>query len=406
MSLKALFTLIGFFVLGHEFSWALRINCPDARLGPPPRYFAGTNCLASGEAFEFPANTQVMAQRLYIRGVCVKEMGPSDPNSETHVGLAVRFDSSWFQEGWLDGYDQSLVVRYEVDLKDIETGTVTTHSGSMNAPLKNRLVKGCHSQYDPWVGMNVNHYLNNLPGYQIVEPVNASSFDAKDWLDSLDGANALFIATHSNEFWHESRTIGSHVHTGGPIPPQAPPTFNNNPSHLSARIAQLGSGIPPYNSSNVPPIQWGYVFGCYSGFANDYVRMCYPYQNWAGWMIDQCIFAHAKSNFITEECAKLTNLFDEYSRQGRTAAYIQLRLNAFAALNRFHYGVRPDPQDEPFPDDELVDWSETCFFFPCGSLTFRFTSYHDFVVLYGDIYTRFRRVYTGDDTDTLPFAWM
>jgi hypothetical protein len=176
------------------------------------------------------------------------------------------------------------VVRLEVT----EFGDPTVRSSEITVPIKN-LAK----QYDV-----SDEKLNPASA-----PVVAS------WT----GAMGYATHTHSKDGWTRSQFLsemqgasveyfGGHGNVSPWFNDDSPAGLTIYPSDIeSYRSGQVGSGLPPFNSTGQPPIAFAFLHTCCVATNNGFNVFNLPYSNhYGGWMEDQAITGFNGSVRLTQ----------------------------------------------------------------------------------------------------------
>ncbi len=100
-----------------------------------------------------------------------------------------------------------------------------------------------------------------------------------------------------------------------------------------ARLSQIGSGVPPFNSGS-PPVNFCHLVACNCGLSNDFIRFCYPYyMDWGGpWMEDQALISYRCFIYLEDE-AQIANLIWSKMGAGWTARGAHDEFNDWIKLN-------------------------------------------------------------------------
>ena len=142
------------------------------------------------------------------------------------------------------------------------------------------------------------------------------------------------------------------------------------------RTPQMGSGLPPFNSTGNPPINLAFLVNCGSGANEEFLKFCFPYENAYGpWLENQAFIGFTPSINISDEFY-ITVLFIVPLADGYTVNHARAEVLTQA-----------DPPIRSFPSGSDPGHELTVTDMP----------------IYGDRFTRIRSVYTGNDI--APVGW-
>ena len=361
------------------------INALGGRTANPPLYFSGTNCRAwgfvqlSGE--QDPAtggSTWVQEVRLYIGGTLVKSHEGDGPDSDGTASEWAVFDSTHFPNGALE-------IKFECTCS---AGHV--HTSSRSVAVKNRSLIANYSvvpdppppHSDPHpaptgvaaILQGQNYDVNSLPGM----------WSANTYFNQMVGTNTVFVFAHgnkgspgtSNAAFHVSGNFHEDTKVFGWFSPEMNGAWVDG--YDDRRPPQLGTGLPPYNSSANPPTNLLWLWSCRTGNEAEFHRCLFPYYN---------VF----SNVICEDQAyvgfttfvAMTNVPTEFAltqmMDGCTiyeAREIMKSANMTGQLFDFVSDVSP------------ASWRHL---------------FNEYMPIRGDYFAKIKGVYTGDNTQTT--AW-
>ncbi|MDI9641581.1 hypothetical protein QPK87_17345, partial [Kamptonema cortianum] len=195
-------------------------------------------------------------------------------------------------------------------------------------------------------------------GYNVATQ-DHSGWTRNQFLNSLDLANYLVVTTHGTPATHQADST-ENIHWA---------------DYESSRITQMGTGWPPYNSTNVPPINFFHLYACNTGDFNNFIRACYPYMNaYGGWLENQCLMTY-KHYMQIGQIGYVAGLVSLVLAEGQTAS---------AARNNM-VKSRTVYASENLPEDwRLIEMGDVC--------------------IYGDQFTRVKHVYTADGSYSPGFS--
>lgn len=290
-------------------------------------------------------------------GVRVYNQPPGEPYPLS-VPLGVIFDSTHFANL------SNIVV--SVDAID---ALFNVYHAENYAPAKNRVLIYEH----PDLSAGANEVNTQLTPTNIARSVQAgTAWTASAFFSDMDFCSLLYVSTHGNPSLHSSGDAGA-VYSG------ATPT---TPNYLAERTGDIGTGYPPFNSTGMPDISLGYIYACNVGDSNAFNRMCYPYWNaYSEYWVNHALLAY-KVYVVTTQADEHAELIYEELVPGYTTSSAQ----AWLILNAADKGLLCwDTYDSSNPKAGLRNIA-------LGDL-----------LLYGDVTTRIRTVYTGDNFP--PIGW-
>lgn len=280
-----------------QAQWANGIYIPGPGASMP-NYWSGTNCRASGFA---QVGGPIYSAELFLNGELVNEWDIGNPIEEEapwSLLLEAMFDSSHFANG----------TPVEVRLRVLTYMGWQEGASDPDPIVKNKLMMFEHpdSGIDPDAAPFVASLMSGKNYY--LHLVNGGAWTEGDYFSSLDGSNAVFYAGHGSPQSHQA----------GNLTQSMTPT-----EYEAARIAQKGSGIPPYNTG-APPVNFCHLLACNCGDTNDFVTVCYPYyMAWGGpWMENQALMAYTVYVML-QQYAQHVELIWSKLAQGWTARATQ-----------------------------------------------------------------------------------
>jgi len=235
---------------------------------------------------------------LQINGEVVNQIiwNPGDPD---YVAMlpSVMFDSTHFA----NGSTVTVTVRSEEDLG---------HGGqaSASAPVKN--FASLFGRYDlessvpiawnwddpvgyyfigdmSWHGLPWAAAFLSSMGYYIEHQVTSRGWGSGDLLAGLADCTVFYVHTHgaTTYYWTDLNDFYNWY-------PAAPESWSENAYASSTggdpygfvleptRVNAMGSGLPPFNSTGLPPIALSFMVACDTGTNNDFAEAyLYPYTN-------------------------------------------------------------------------------------------------------------------------------
>lgn len=332
---------------------------------PMPPYFYSTNNHVSGNAMVGPADGRGPRYFVYaclkVGGYTVDEyihiVGEPQPMS---IGGEATFDSTVFGNG------TQLVVRFEA----IDSYGVV-YEAEDSAPVKNKIGL---AQVDEW-----NDYLNtdgiertrvlmeNL-GWDIHE-LSTMDWNPADLYDLFSGAGIYHIGVHGDVDRHWTDNWDEVL--------AQPFMINAIPNYFDWRASMNGTGLPPHNSTNIPPVTFAFLDSCYAGTNSDFFEsILLPHMTSYGEYVENmCLIGYPQAVMVAGHDVAAHDLF------------LKLREGVVATKAR-----------EEFLDSNLARWianplSIYVVTISWGNIVDDESEMH----LYGDPNTRVRWVYTGDE---------
>ncbi|MCC6351611.1 MAG: hypothetical protein IT202_03790 [Fimbriimonadaceae bacterium] len=329
-----------------------------------PYYFSGTNSRASFYAHVvYPTLHIARAQLVLIKGseetIVIDQTIPISGQPPkwiylSEISLYCMFDSTHYFPGD--------IVR--VEMRIYADGQWWTDH--YDVIVKNRILLAQHP--DPGIFGEPALVASDTIGPTYERPTLFGDWSPAAFCSGMASTNAIYYNGHGTP-----NSIKAGLVIDG-LPTRVLPYGDPTPVFGSVeydRIAQIGSGVPPFNSTQQPGINLAYLESCRSGVTNNFIRFCYPYMNGYGfWLEDQCVLAYNTVVWLNEYESKAQTLYTS--------------LVAGNVVTK----ARKDLVDHDPP-------------YHCDSPP-RYMDYDD-LARYGDHNTRFKSVYTATDSD--PVGW-
>lgn len=363
-------------------------GAPASVNNPMPYIFSGTACRASGQLGPATEEGIPIWMELYLNDERVARWDAGDdalaalgfgPDNAAHGplefslpsiprSLAVIFDSTQFVDG------ATVTVRFEA-----QTG-VGHFSASGQAIVKNRILLAEHPDMSGAIAVagDLDHYPTFGQTYMY------GAWTPRQFGNNLSGASVVFAATHGNptsfaagKKWQDGSV--SHSTFVGPYGDDGHvvrhPEWENYIGVEPYRSPQMGSGYPPFNSTQNPPITLAFISACETGKQQDFIRFCLPYMNGYGkWLEDQAYTGFTTFQYVDDQ-EEIARTFFAALVTGKTIQKTRLAL------------AQHTP---PFIVSDTLEGEE------------RVLSAED-VAIYGDTTTRLESVYTADHRE--PVGW-
>jgi hypothetical protein len=254
-----------------------------------PNYWSGTNCRASGSA---QVGEPIAEAYLYLNGQEVARWIP-EPGSDLplSMSLKVMFDSSHFP------HDTAVEVTYLVI--GAWTGFPYIGFSDPDPVVKNRLMMfedAAPPIPDP---VPVVQGLMVSKNYALW-PETSYSWTKEDFTDKMWGACAMFFAGHGAPAWHSA-----------PVGPGMTPTL-----YEVERDLINGSGLPPFNATEFPQVNFCHLVACKCGDTSDFKTALYPYyMGWGGtYLENQAVVAYSAFTSQNHRAANAHLIWEKLSR--------------------------------------------------------------------------------------------
>lgn len=350
---------------------------------PMPYYFSGTNCRAEGWVQTSQADGGIQDIWLEINGEEVKHVWPDVHPLGASIG--VTFDSTHFAP--------DSVVTVTVKAHDVANHLFTA---SNTAVVKNRALIYSQPFYANWGAGEVDFYLSNCYSYFDISRVD-SGWTRASFFDDMTECSLLWVSAHGLVGFHESPN---------PTEPCRYLESINDPTYQSKRAQQIGSGLPPFNSTTNPPIALAWFDSCQA--AGEYgnlnnISTSFNYSIWPWYTayypnicVDQaCIGPRVFTYAGSEASARADYVYSKFTL-GYTADYVRSTYLAKCDPS-LNVGVPPYNHRCYEVNPHIV--RNLRLLSPNGDFS------PDYILL-GDYFTRIVSVYTGDNsTYQTPQNW-
>lgn len=336
---------------------------------PMPYYFSGTNCRAQGEVVaDFGPQGQV-GYIVYAALTLEDSAGEITVDSYldtgephlSHVTLAASFDSSHFPHGALVPVRIRAWDQFNREYFSIGVTETVNRALLYNYPF---LQAGSYGASEAQSHMSDRNY--------DLSTKLDNAWTRESLIADLETCSLLYVATHS-----EPKKQWNPPPPGITYPLWSDPP--DDPNYLDLRMEDVGSGLPPLNSTQEPPIWFFWLDSCLAGGTNAFNSALWPGNTiYDPPNTNQCTLANAVGVPIVELEVRADEIWEQLA-EGYTAHYARSWLGASAEALNLH-AVVPAPQ---------------------GDIWRRWQTYD--MRLWGDFTTRVKTVYTG--TNTIPAGW-
>ena len=326
------------------------------------KYWSGTNSRVVVHAVPTGDTLGITAVRVTIGGEVVFSLTlPTFPIQFyiAEAGLTVMFDSTHF------GNLTELTAKFEVKTTDNVNWQSATHT---------KLVKNAVGLYtDPDLAHPGIDILTNAYSGMNYGVTYRHDWSTGFYFVDIRTMNALDLNVHGlNEVHYDGDdSTDTDLAEGQIWPTGAPPTE----SYETNLVSKIGTGLPPFNSTNWPAINFMHLNACLCGNGSAWEEILHPKKNYysANQIENQAVLAY--------KCYTLDNEHDDMSE------YLMEKLTAGCTVKEgAKYLV--DCQEIQVRDTENG---------PARLLLVSDTN------IYGDPYTRLTSVYTGDESS--PAGW-
>lgn len=149
------------------------------------------------------------------------------------------------------------------------------------------------------------------------------------------------------------------------------------PNYVDWRANMNGTGLPPHNSTNIPPVTFAFLDSCYAGTNNDFNSILLPHwTSYGEYVQNMCLIGYPQAVMVAGDDSAAHDVFLQL-REGVVAAKAR---EAFLSSNKLR-------ADANLLAPHIVRIS---FYNPVDEVP----EMH----LWGDPNTRVRWVYTGDES--------
>ncbi|MBS1714717.1 MAG: hypothetical protein JST30_10325 [Armatimonadetes bacterium] len=347
------------------FVWAQAIQASVPVPGDSmPHYFSGTKARASGKVWRDENPEQIVEAWLYLNGELVHHwVHPNQGQYVPEIVLEIMFDSTHFANG-------SIV---EVKMKGKnQWGDIAQDINFVE--VKNRCVGfGRHDFLQYNGGDGVTELVTQLTGHNYGFLTTTSyGWACLDITDSMSNPGIYYVATHGNSAAHQTNNLIPVIERMYALPVSGEQDYQN------VRTLRNGSGYPPLNSTDNPYVAFALMDFCNSGSASDFQTVLYPYYDaYSADIVDQAMIGWGDVVYLREAENRVSWLF-RFLVVGKT---VQISRDTFLTLN-----------------------SETADPVHVGSTSHLASTSSD-CPIFGDEYTRIKRVYTHTHYLITPGQW-
>lgn len=260
-----------------------------------PNYWSGTNCRAGGWA---QVGEPILAAQLLLNGELVNEWVLANPEETPPMAFFLKsmFDSSHFPNGtavnvtfrvltWPSGWWEG----------NSDPDPIVKNKAMMFEDPAPPEPDPVPTVRDLISGKNYSLHWNDGPAWTNL-----------DYRNAMSGSNLIFYAGHG----------APSVHTA-PSPPGMTPGL-----YESERAIINGYGLPPFNSTHQPQVNFCHLVACNCGDTSDFKKSLFPYyMGWGGpYLENQALMAYT-SYTSTNHRAKNAELVWAKLSIGWTANY-------------------------------------------------------------------------------------
>ncbi len=346
-----------------------------------PKYFSGTDSriLTSTGLFGNRIGYNRFKFTLSCNGETplVKDVPITYPDGiiyNKHADIGLMFDSSHYPDG--------ATVTVTIEAWDLYGGHYGPMSGT--APVKNKALIAEHP--DGILGAETT--AATLYGTNYTQrALDSASWTPTDYFSQMSGCNVVYYSGHGNV---DEQAAGNYplpgqdrMYTGAVL--YSPARF---PDYESERQGHMGTGLPPFNSTGQPPINFMFLYACMCGKTNNFIRAIWPYDNHYGewgmygpWSVNQALVDYPVEVQL-QHAFRVANRFMGKMRDGYLPEDAIKAVTEAAKTETIHISKLADPIDWIAPTRE------------------------DFT-LWGDPNARIKSVYTYDQSapDSGPTGW-
>ena len=367
MSLLRRFTGIGLALCLTAPSYAnLSINFYTN--GGVPAYFSGSNSRVDVKVLVQPGGAPIASVLLKLNNEVIATWTsppppppPAVPQATVEVRMPLMFDSTH----WAMGATNKIVATCEA----IDAAGV--HYASSAAPVELKNIASILSIYE-WETTE-----SGASGAMAKTHLDAVGYDTSRWRfdpswdeltvdEFLSECSAFHIQCHGELDLLSLRPVtNDHLFYALPDP--------SWPSALESRVGALGSGLPPFNSTGVPPVTAAFLDCCYTGGAPHFATgILFPQKNWF-------------SGGAVENQAEIGWTVKTYVPDGKKYSNM-----LWGALEEGHSAI----------DATKLTGSDYAYYE--GE---RGSTWKDVIACWGDPATRLKGVYDGTESGVHPGTW-
>jgi hypothetical protein len=308
---------------------------------PMPNYWFGTNCRASASVDMFTSEgtpiEPIDKAQLLLNGQQVYYWQAANPGQvQWSKAVKVMFDSSHFAHG--------TTVEVTFRVWGASTGTMYETRSNPDPVVKNEFMMyrdPTPPEPDPQptvLGfMQSKNYIIWMEG--------GSSWDSSDYFMEMYDANVVHFSGHGLPMWHSAPVGTGIVHT----------------AYLTERELDTGTGLPPFNSTDCPSVNFIHLQACNCGDTSNFKSALYPYyMGWGGqYLENQALLAYTCYTRVADRI-KNAHLVWERLSQGWTIRAVWDRIkNEYLPGNA--YGIEmSDNGDGDFREMLIEDLSLIC----------------------------------------------
>lgn len=327
-----------------------RVPVPGSAM---PLYFSGTEARASG--WVKTRVSYMVEAKLWVGGFLVQHWQyDGGPIVVFEVPLAVMFDSSHLTHG-----SQATVRVWGRDNLDNQI------EAENSAVVLNRLVAYNLSEFNGYDGGRGAQTVSIMMGNQgYFQYVLTSGWTRDIVAEQVKNSGIHYVNSHGHEVLH-AHTVDT---PAGSLFFAKPPNAYN---YESSRWTHNGSGLPPFNSTGLPPVQFAMFDICDGGPTNQFSSILVPYYDAYDQtkVTDQATVMYPGAIFIDEGESRIYWWFKAL-RVGKT---VDVAKREFLEGN--------SEEDHPVHIDEATNLVDEPYE----------------VNVFGDVDTRIKKVYTGNN---------
>ncbi|CAN5405683.1 hypothetical protein BH11ARM1_BH11ARM1_09690 [soil metagenome] len=328
-----------------------------------PYYFSATNCLVEGEVGASSGGYLTSAS-LKVNKTIVKQMVNVPGLYPLSTRLQAIFDSTHFNNGE--------TATISIDALDSQGNT---YHAEGQAPIKNGIVISTHPSMPDGTWESAE---TTVPYPKFSQAINHENWGPLDLFAAMPGKSVVYMATHGSPSTiacalNYIDTFGDHSPTQLK-PAGADEYYAGHPGWLSLagvlphRAPQMGSGFPPFNDTQIPPISIAVILACDAGVSNAFASgFLFPGQHSYGAPSEDQALTGFTCPIYVHETDAITALYLGPLSSGKTMLKSR---KEFIDSGLCH----ECPTLDPLTIEDMPIW--------------------------GDKHTRLTAVYTGNDNDT------